>query len=374
MAMRKYFPFVILCLLAFLPIGTVSAENAAPASPDEVISLINQYRQQNGIAPLAYNSLLASLAQQQSNYQAQISSITHTGAGGTTPQQRAEAAGYGGGSWFYLSEIIYGGSTATPNSALTWWKNSGLHNSIMLDAKYTQIGAGVATDGSYTYFTAELGGPTGGNGSGSTSPTSTQSAPGTKPEPTSEPVPVVIPVSRSTPNPDGSTHHIVQQGQSLWTIAAIYDTTPEKIIKLNGMESSYIFPGDDLIIKLASDQPAATLELSNPPSPTPTLDPASNVDSKTSPSSSPVSAEIKPMLGTPFSMVVEQNTVTPEPTSPPARSLVPDGDNEPPNFLSSNPIVSTLVIAAVVILVLVVLASGFLQIKPGRPSRDDLVK
>ncbi len=376
MTMRKYLLVFLFLLITIFPARTAEAEQVALPSPNEVVTLINSYRQQNGLAPLEYNSLLASLAQQQSEYQAQIGTITHTGPGGTTPQQRAASAGYGA---VYFSEIIYGGSSATPGSALSWWQNSSLHNSIMLSTTYTQIGAGVATDGTMTYFTAELAHPTG----APAAPTATIDPSAPTPEPgaatsTTVPVPVIIPVSKSTPNPDGTVHHIVQQGQTLWTIAAIYGTTTDKIIELNGMESSYIFPGDDLIISLTSEQPASTpgaasLATTLPSGPTPTVDLSTTQESPLQPSPAQ-QGKGTPMLGTPFSMVVEQAAELPTPTNTPVSTKDPANSAQPSSFLGTNPIVSTLVIAAVVILVLVVLASGFMQNKPGRPPRDDLLK
>ena len=360
MTMRK---FVLFCsLILILLVSSNSAKAAQPVlpSPNEVISLINQYRQQNGVPALAYNALLANLAQSQSNYQAQISTITHSGPGGTTPQERAAAAGYGDG-YFYLSEIIYGGMNATPSTAIAWWKNSSLHNSIMLDPKYTEIGAGVATDGESTYFTAELGGPTGGSGSPSTNPTQPPENSGENPIPT-DPSSVTIPVVKSTPGPDGAVHHIVQQGQTLWTIAAIYDTTTDLLIELNQLESSFIFPGNELLIippsEAKSFQPTAT----------PTI-------AQSEVSATPESDQSnKPMLGTPFSLIIAQPTkvqgTNNQPTSEPAHTPVPASQT---NKLEG-PIVNTLLIAAVVIMVLVVLVSGFSQNKPDRPTRDDPVK
>jgi len=67
----------------------------------------------------------------------------------------------------------------------------------------------------------------------------------------------VIPLVASTPNPDGSIVHIVQQGQTLVGIAAIYDLPLAELLALNGLTmNSIIIPGDRIIIK--------------PPDPTPT--------------------------------------------------------------------------------------------------------
>ena len=81
---------------------------AAPAvsslgTASETINAINQYRQQNGLPALQIHSLLTNLAQSQANYQASIGTVTHTGPGGTTPKDRALAAGYGGGNVIFIS-------------------------------------------------------------------------------------------------------------------------------------------------------------------------------------------------------------------------------------------------------------------------------
>ncbi len=70
-------------------------------------------------------------------------------------------------------------------------------------------------------------------------------------------VPVANPsfyTSRVTQNaqttPEGSTVHVVRQGDTLWQIAQAYGTTVTQIRRLNGMgTSSRIYPGQRLIVK-----------------------------------------------------------------------------------------------------------------------------
>jgi uncharacterized protein YkwD len=63
-------------------------------------------------APLAWNQSLANSAQQQSQYEADTQTQTHTGAGGSTTQQRIEAAGYtnpassGENTYAYASSVM----------------------------------------------------------------------------------------------------------------------------------------------------------------------------------------------------------------------------------------------------------------------------
>lgn len=361
MSMRILVFFVVLINILLMPSSSVIASQSFLPSPNEVISLINQYRQQIGIPALSYNALLASLAQSQSNYQAEISTITHTGPGGTTPQQRAAAAGYGDGSYFYLSEIIYGGTNATPDSALAWWQNSSLHNSIMLDTKYTEIGAGVATDGVMTYFTAVLGGPTGGGSAGVTQPPDSSSE---SPDAT-DPASVIMPVIKSTPGTDGAIRHTVLQGQTLWTLAAIYETTTDFLIEINQLESSFIFPGDELLIRPAilADS-LATLE-------TPVLN-ATPGETLLSPTPANTDQN-SPRLGTPYSLVVMLPIETQIPGNQ-VDSPINNSESISSSTFFNNSSVNLLLVSAAIIFIVVVIVSSLIQYKPGRPSRDDSAK
>ena len=88
--------------------------------------------------------------------------------------------------------------------------------------------------------------------------------------------PLPPPVQTSTPNPDGSIVHEVQPGQALWSIAAIYEVTLQEIYQLNGLsESSFIHPGDKLVIHAAPPSPTSTHTLTPSPTkpPTPTKAP-----------------------------------------------------------------------------------------------------
>lgn len=70
-----------------------------------------------------------------------------------------------------------------------------------------------------------------------------------------------VPVSIATPAADGSIVHVVQQGQTLWAVAAIYQIPLDDLLILNGLnQNSFVFPGDKLIIR-------------PPYTPTPTLSP-----------------------------------------------------------------------------------------------------
>jgi uncharacterized protein YkwD len=249
----------------------------APQRADgyQVMTLVNQVRASYGLPALQANSALMAAAQGHSEYQASIGSITHSGAGGSSPDSRAAAAGYGGGGKIYISENIYGGNNATPSQAVGWWQSDPPHLQTMINPNATDAGAGVAEGGKTVYYTLDVGYVAGAPGSGSlVTPVSS----GTK-APT---VPPVIPIQTATPAADGTVVHVVQPGQALWNIAAAYNVSIADLMALNGLtENSFIYPGDKILVrKGTAGQPSVawtpTITISQgivPPTPTNTLDP-----------------------------------------------------------------------------------------------------
>jgi LysM repeat protein len=237
---------MLLLLLSWTPSRSASASHSYgnSSSAIDVITQINSYRTQNGLPAYQIHQDLMTIAQAQSDHQAAIGSVTHTGPGGTSPRERAQAVGYGGGGTIWISEIIYGGSHATTATAMSWWKNSQVHNQAMLSSRYQEIGAGVAASGDGVYFTAVMavvaGGSSDGDG-GSSSSLDTADSPPANP---------VVPVAVAEPRADGSVVHEVQVGQTLWSIAAVYGVPLKTLTSLNNLsESEMIFPGQEILIQ-----------------------------------------------------------------------------------------------------------------------------
>jgi uncharacterized protein YkwD len=111
--------------------------------------------------PLSANSALSTSARAHSVDQASHAFMSHTGSDGSSPKNRITRAGYKGNWW---GEIIYAGSGpyGTPAQAVTWWMNDPPHAAIILNANYTDFGAGYAycPGGSWGgFFTVDFGGP-----------------------------------------------------------------------------------------------------------------------------------------------------------------------------------------------------------------------
>lgn len=127
---------------------------------NELISLINSIRVDNGLPTLAFNKKLAGAAIGHSIDMACHSSISHTGSNGSSITDRFAANGY---SYTYWNEAIYAqppeyGGTA--QAAVDWWLNDPPHRVILLSSDAKDIGAGyVYVSGSKLggYFTIDVG-------------------------------------------------------------------------------------------------------------------------------------------------------------------------------------------------------------------------
>jgi hypothetical protein len=256
--MRKpVFLLVALSLILLVLFGSSGRGNAQAGDPYALIDAVNNLRAANGLPGLQINGILMGIAQGHSDYQAAIGQVTHTGAGGTRPRDRAAAAGYGGGGTFFISENIAGGNNLSVAEVISWWLGDAPHTNTMLGANYKDIGAGVAVSNGIVYYTIDVGYVA---GSGSNSPPAATSNPG---GPT--PIPIYM-VQTATPNPDGSVMHVVQSGQTLIGIAQAYDMTVAEIKALNNLTSDAIYVGDKLIVRLASTPgPTATTTATTTP-------------------------------------------------------------------------------------------------------------
>ena len=247
--------FVLLaCLLAFSLLGmdaspyNAKATKSKSGSAHDVIAAVNQVRAANGLPAYQVDGSLMASAQAHSEYQASIGSITHTGRGGSDVKSRAIAVGYGSGAAVSVIENIYGGTNATPQQAVSNWQGDSLHLNTLLSSKAVDAGTGVATDGSLVYYTLDVGYIV---GSGSSSTTGSTTAPAT--------AIAFYPVKVSTPNPDGSVIHVVQPGQTLWSIAATYKIGLPDLLNLNGFtNSTFIYPGQQITIKSSGALPSET--------------------------------------------------------------------------------------------------------------------
>jgi len=246
---RKLFHLGMLLTILLSLFGNVTRGSAQAGDPYSLIDAVNNLRAANGLPPLQINGILMSTAQGHSDYQAAIGQVTHTGAGGTRPRDRAAAAGYGGGATFFISENIAGGNDLSVDGVISMWQGDDPHIQTMLGANYQDIGAGVAVSNGFVYYTIDVAYVAGGS---SYIPPATITPGG----PT--PIPIYL-VQTATPKPDGSVVHTVLSGQTLIGIAIAYDITVAEIKAMNNLTSDVIYVGDKLVIQLANTPgPTAT--------------------------------------------------------------------------------------------------------------------
>lgn len=253
---------LVVFTVLLLPIGLAARVPAASAQGDpgsQVIALVNGLRASYGLPALTPHPALNAAAQTQANWVIASGQWGHTGEGGSSPQDRATAAGYSG----FVLENYVGGSNMSPQGAVDWWTNSPIHLRGMLATPHEHVGIGVVTGGRSNLYVLVVGRPvtarpaagSGGSGSGGSGAA----------EEEDEPEIVAVPVVRAEPRPDGSTVHQVQQGQTVWDLAMVYGVDLGELRALNNLgPSMVVHPGDEIMIQLGPG-------MVPPPTPTPPM-------------------------------------------------------------------------------------------------------
>jgi uncharacterized protein YkwD len=132
------------------PIGAPLAINA------EMISLVNSYRAQVGVAPVTENWNLDMAAIDHSNDQAERMTMTHTGWNGSNAGQRMVENGYQPSTWG--ENVAYGQPTVA--AVMTAWMNSSGHRANILNPAFVHIGvAAVTAANGAIYWTMDLAAP-----------------------------------------------------------------------------------------------------------------------------------------------------------------------------------------------------------------------
>ncbi len=128
--------------------GTLTGSAVLDSEEQAFLTLINDYRAQNGAAPLQLSDALTISSDWMSNDMAEKNYFDHTDSLGRDPFTRMTDLGYAGSS--YEGENIAAGN-ATGQDTFTQWKNSPGHNANMLNSAYRVIGIGRAYSASSAY-------------------------------------------------------------------------------------------------------------------------------------------------------------------------------------------------------------------------------
>jgi len=237
---------------------TQDVQDSQPTAAD-VIEAVNALRIANGLLPLNTHPVLMQVAQWEANAIA-AGAPGHTRPNGLTLGQWLLSLGYPLSGDLsldgYRSENWIAVNSA--QQAIQMWLGDAPHSNTMLSPDRSDIGAAIAVS-DQTYIVLETALQTnsgemqydayeiltaiaqGGSVSGATS---------SVPQ-------YIIPVKRSTAQPNGDVIHKVQYGQSLWSIAVTYNTTIDQIRAWNISltDSSDIYDGQILLVQRNATQP-----------------------------------------------------------------------------------------------------------------------
>lgn len=276
----KYFCRLGITIFQLLFLVTSGGFTYQMEGPDfsayDMINAVNNIRSSQGLAPVQINSTLMAVAQDQSEYQAFMQKSSHSGRSGGIVNDRVAASGYGAGETFVAGENVANLDLGISNMLSIImneiWADP-VHRGAMVNPKYHDIGVGIASDGKSVYVTLNLAGIV----EKSTPPPSQSSMSLTADPQTDAGIPAIQPLVTCTPLSDGSIYHIVGYGQTLGTIARIYEVEVDELVRLNHIEPDMIYAGQKLWIKkiTMTTTVQATVESVSPTgTPIPTLEPS----------------------------------------------------------------------------------------------------
>jgi LysM repeat protein len=229
------------CLLIAFGMGAfqhspaVQADEIHPApasqvSAYELIMAMNTLRVSYGLPALIEDPIVDAVAQSTAATMAANHMSWHIG----NARGRLAAAGYGNGGTVWATEnfAVSGGSMGIDEIMAVWSDPD--HMRPATEAAYCNIGAGAAqtSDGKIyyilqaAYVAGQACGSSPSSSSGGTSPLPPRSGAASQP---------VIPVATVTPDSEGRIYHVVQTGQSFWSIAIAYQITIKDLESWNNL-------------------------------------------------------------------------------------------------------------------------------------------
>ena len=217
--------------LIYRPLPVQAERLSAPASQVsayELIIAMNTLRVSYGLPALLEDPIVNAVAQSTAQTMAANNMSWHIG----NVRGRLASAGYGGGATVWATEnfaVSHGGMGIDEIMAV--WADPD-HMRPAVEPNYCHVGAGVATVNGKTYYVLQAA-YISGQSCGSYTPSSGgTSQPGTGPVSVPQ---IIIPVKIATPDADGKIYHVVQAGQSFWSIAIAYQITIQDIETWNNI-------------------------------------------------------------------------------------------------------------------------------------------
>ncbi|MCF2528575.1 CAP domain-containing protein [Yinghuangia soli] len=139
-----------------MPVPVPSASSSPPADAgayeEQVLAIVNNERAAAGCGPLQADTGLRDLARAHSADMADRAYFSHNTPEGTTPWERASAAGVG-----YLAAENIARGQKTPEAVMAAWMDSPGHRRNILDCSFDKLGVGVRTGSGGPWWTQEFG-------------------------------------------------------------------------------------------------------------------------------------------------------------------------------------------------------------------------
>ena len=219
-----WFVLIVLGIGAFYRPQAVQAGEIHPAPSNQVsaydlIIAMNTLRVSYGLPALIEDPIVDAVAQSTAATMAASNMSWHIG----NVRGRLAAAGYGNGGTVWATEnfAVSSGGMGIDEIMAVWADPD--HMRPAVEAAYCNVGAGVAqTSDGRIYYVLQAAYVSGQECGSSSSSSGGTSQPGTGSGAVSQ---LIVPVKIATPDADGRIYHVVQAGQSFWSIAIAYQIT-----------------------------------------------------------------------------------------------------------------------------------------------------
>jgi LysM repeat protein/uncharacterized protein YkwD len=205
-----------------------SAQSSGVTAFDLILAM-NTLRVSRGFSPLVEDPIVNAVAQSTAQAMAASQMSWHIG----NVAGRLTAAGYGGGAKVFATENFAVGFNHTIDNIMLAWSDAS-HMLPAVNAAYCHVGAGVAkAPNGMTYYVLQAAYIAGKSCGAYTSPGGGTTQPGSNPA--SGVSQLIVPVKIATPDMDGKVFHVVEPGQSFWSIAVAYKITIKDLETWNNL-------------------------------------------------------------------------------------------------------------------------------------------
>ncbi|NWG08609.1 MAG: LysM peptidoglycan-binding domain-containing protein [Chloroflexi bacterium] len=230
--------FLRLCLFIVLGMGIFHHPQAVQAndiqsapsyqvSAYDLIIAMNILRVSYGLPALTEDPIVNAVAQSTAATMAANNMSWHIG----NVRGRLAAAGYGNGGTVWATEnfAMSSGGMGIDEIMAVWADPD--HMRPAVEPAYCHVGAGVAEANGRIYYVLQAA-YVSGQECGSSSPSSGLTPQAGASNPISQ---LIIPVKIATPDANGKVYHVVQAGQSFWSIAIAYQITIQDLETWNNL-------------------------------------------------------------------------------------------------------------------------------------------